>query len=482
MNLFHWTHRIVAMCSLWSVVSLGSSYTMKDLELLFSQKSYREVIEHIADIPPTARNKAWINVLANSSIEQARLIKKTENCRSAFSFLIDLHTEHPILGDERSVVSETSEMGVCAIETGNIYNRDEVVDQIKKLDPSEETLYQLATRTYYDDGFLDLIARKKEKYKNDAKVHAYLFNRAIDQVDFKDPRGKKVKELVIYYGLLQKKEYIDLAREKIEKEFKYAVEHTSKLSLTKGDKNLLDLVVEYKLLPSEKLQQIQLLQDKGFWTMAVAYKKQFSSNEAVFDRIAYDWDRLDPKDEKREQFKTLILAYRLCDQEKYAERLTHQKRYRETIAESLQKSREVFAYHRGSESYDVADLRLAEACGAMKKSEIDEFYFLSYLYALPMGEYKKPNPIFFEAIKRFEKMAPAQKAKLAMLVAKHQLKGLFRGYHQLPKKDAVRFVAMFPELKKIADKDCPIVMKNDDYSKSKEMTVHAVDTCKKMYE
>lgn len=478
------THSILNLFFAASVIgsqaALGATYTLKDLELLLDQKGYSEIIRHVSDIPPTQRTGRWLEIFHTAVVEQARSVKKTENCMSAFQFLLDLSQEYPVLNDQKKVTREMADMGVCAIETQNVYRANELADQIRKIDPGDETIYALATRTYEDKGFLELIERKKDAYKNDAKVHDYLFKRGLGRWGFDEPKGKIVKKLFNAYGLQNKPEYVKIIKENIEKELERSVGNASKMSLTTEDKNYIDLAREYRLLPAQKLQQIDLLQSKGVWPMLLAFKGAYAHNESLHQRMTYAWERLDPEDPDKKILKQLILHFKLCHKPKLAEELVNKKYYLEQIERSRTKFDEPFAYNRRNSDRDIANLDLAQTCGALSQSEVDEFYFLTYLYALPMGEYNKRNPLFFESVRRVEKWTPAQKAGWTKYAAARKLKNLFEGYRQLGSVEAIKYASMFPEIKAWVDRDCPTLLKSDSFDKNPELVVSDRESCEKL--
>lgn len=377
---------------------------------------------------------------------------------------------------------------MCAVKEASPYSRDKLAEQLLNLDSRDATRYALATETYYDRGFMALIKRNPTQYQNDTKVHDYLFKKASYNVAFSEPRGKDLKDLILRFEMGKKPKYQTLMRENIRKRYNHAVDNHSyeKLNLAAGDQNHLFLIEKYKLLPASELKKIKIFEDHGFLPLLEAHPIDFAKNAFVHRRLVDRWSRSSSREGGEiARLKPLIVRYKLCDDPKFKEDLTHADYFQKQIKDAFDNFRAPGTYHRDEKT--IHDLELAEACKALTGEVINTFYFLTYLYAMPrVGSNNKENPVYFAALKRMQGLPKAEQKKLATLAVEKKLRNVFQGYWKLSKKDAQDHINVFPELAAVSKADCGIILATDDHSEllklRKTLHVSSEETCKRLNE
>lgn len=76
---------LVALAICTSVPAFAGSYEMKDLEALEKQESWQEAFDHLGDIPPSKRDKAWDRIAEKSAAAMlGKLDEKDERGRAGY--------------------------------------------------------------------------------------------------------------------------------------------------------------------------------------------------------------------------------------------------------------------------------------------------------------------------------------------------------------------------------------------------------------
>lgn len=160
---------------LLSLNLLANTYSIKDLEILVTEKSYQEALAHLKDISPSDRNDQWRKI-AITVIEKS--FSQIKNCEEKWFFHQEMTKAYPFLSELKSWHELKIEGGICYLKENKFYNhqsREELVDELLKLQP--ELIEKMVKEANYHDHkrrFLFYIAKKPDSFKNNPTVINYL--------------------------------------------------------------------------------------------------------------------------------------------------------------------------------------------------------------------------------------------------------------------------------------------------------------------
>ncbi|MDA8793744.1 hypothetical protein N9N67_10890, partial [Bacteriovoracaceae bacterium] len=154
----------------------SEKYSLEDLDALFKQESFQEMLNHMNDISPKKRDKKWKSLLTKGSIAYANLNSSENECGQAFGYLSEQVKTYPFLKKENSFLDAYTKHGICALKNDRYYRYEwqKTGDNITKIDPRGSTLYKLSTETNYSKGFYQHILKNKNKYKKDKLVANFI--------------------------------------------------------------------------------------------------------------------------------------------------------------------------------------------------------------------------------------------------------------------------------------------------------------------
>jgi hypothetical protein len=160
---------------LLSLNLLATTYSIKDLEILVTEKSYQEALAHLKDISPSQRNDQWRKI-AITVIEKS--FSQIENCEEKWFFHLEMTKAYPFLLELKSWPQLKSEAGICLLKANKFYDhqsREQLVDELLLLQP--ELIEKMIKEANYHDPkrrFLFYLAKKPESFKNNPTVINYL--------------------------------------------------------------------------------------------------------------------------------------------------------------------------------------------------------------------------------------------------------------------------------------------------------------------
>ncbi|MCB0308052.1 MAG: hypothetical protein KDD48_01660, partial [Bdellovibrionales bacterium] len=417
---------------------------------------------------------------AEAALLQSKVLEKSENCVRAYAFIHDYATDYAFLKAQTSLVKAHTEYGICTLNSRGYFDRDEIEKDIREWDSSDETVYDLALKARRDDGFFDHIVKNKAKYKNDKKVHAYLFQRAIDDYDLTKPEGKNLDILIAEYDVLSNLEFKKKIKEELTKEFDRAIGYNDTLKLSRDDKNYFYLAKKYKLLPANQLDQLNIYQTDGFIALAKKHTNTLQTNTDVLKHLVNIWEQKEVDSKEWREVQSLLSTYNVCSDSKQLNELAHADSYERYLKDAISRKTGPSLYGSNYEKKTLEELRWVEKCKKLTSDELDKFYFLYFLFESPKGgsNNDKANVVFDEAIRRLKKMSPGQRGKLADWVLKQKMNNLFHLFdRQLDKKTAKEYIELLPKLWSLVETDCQAAEKERS-SYHKGVVIRGDSLCK----
>lgn len=91
-------------------------YTLADLRALEAQRGWAELVDHLADVPPSARDDAWRGLAERASVELLSLLLTRNEPLRALTVADDLTQRYPTLMASAAFVDKRADVGLRGFE------------------------------------------------------------------------------------------------------------------------------------------------------------------------------------------------------------------------------------------------------------------------------------------------------------------------------------------------------------------------------
>lgn len=136
---------IILLCLSGSMVFADDKYTMEDLDYLYKQGNFMEILEHMNDIRPSQRSQEWTTIVHNSVIKALENQIKTQDDYTAHLFAEQMLDKIGSLKQNKEFMKLRHQVLLkgCVYCFKNYYGGAECLQQLKKIvqnDPENKTL------------------------------------------------------------------------------------------------------------------------------------------------------------------------------------------------------------------------------------------------------------------------------------------------------------------------------------------------------
>ena len=125
----------------------AANYEMQDLQLLYKQKQYEQLLNHITDIPPTKRSSSWQTLLEESVMQQFDHLLQKQETKKILTFLPKYLSLSPKLTDNKIFMQKRAQFGLDYYSPCFSYNdqkcHQEFLDFVT-LDPNPNYAFNVA--------------------------------------------------------------------------------------------------------------------------------------------------------------------------------------------------------------------------------------------------------------------------------------------------------------------------------------------------
>ena len=131
----------------YTVSLLAQSYEIEDLQLLFKQKQYEQLLAHVTDIPPTKRTPAWNTLVKKTVSIQFDTLLQKNNEKKIFSFLHTYLNLLPQLKNDKLFMQKRAAFGLKYYSQCFSYNDAQCHSELLNfvsLDPNPNYAFKVA--------------------------------------------------------------------------------------------------------------------------------------------------------------------------------------------------------------------------------------------------------------------------------------------------------------------------------------------------
>jgi hypothetical protein len=112
--LFRWCVATLIVLGANAFAQAAKPYTMKDLQALVSKSAWRELADHLADIPPAKRDKTWDQIVEKTALGLMDASLKEQNVYEGYGYAEALIDRFPNLKKSVPVMTKRGDIGLKA--------------------------------------------------------------------------------------------------------------------------------------------------------------------------------------------------------------------------------------------------------------------------------------------------------------------------------------------------------------------------------
>ena len=130
-----------------NVPLLAQNYEIEDLQLLFKQKQYEQLLAHVTDIPPTKRTSSWNTLVQETVSKQFDTLLQDNNTKKIFAFLHKYLNLTPQLKENKLFMQKRATFGLQYYSQCFSYNDTQCHNEFLnfvRLDPNPNYAFKVA--------------------------------------------------------------------------------------------------------------------------------------------------------------------------------------------------------------------------------------------------------------------------------------------------------------------------------------------------